>query len=99
MTKLVEAIAKLREDIKSDDLEKIKSSSENLTKLWEPVVTKLYASNASGNSANSASSPFTPEQMAEMMKNAGAANAASNASPSSNDTKHDDGFVDASFSS
>lgn len=90
---IAEAIAKLREGIKSNDLEKIKNSSESLTKLWEPVVTKLYASASNGN--GSPPPPFTAEQMAEMMKNFNASKTSS--SSSGDDTKSNDDFVDASF--
>ena len=61
-----EAIAKLREEIKTDDIDKIKSANEALMKAWEPIVSKIYPANGG---ANGTQPQFTQEQMEEMMKN------------------------------
>ena len=60
-----EAIAKLREEIKTDDIEKIKSANEALMKAWEPVVSKIYPQGQNGASGQP---QFTREQMEQMMK-------------------------------
>lgn len=59
-----DAIAKVREEIKTDDIEKIHNAVEALNKEWEPVAKKIYPS---GNSANG-QPQFTKEQMDEFMK-------------------------------
>ena len=61
-----DAITKLREEIKTDDISKIKAANEALTKAWEPVVTKIYPS---GHGAANGQPQFSEEQLKEMMKN------------------------------
>lgn len=60
-----EAIAKVREEAKGNELQKIKDAVEALNKAWEPVVKKIYPNG--GPSANG-QPQFTKEQMEEMMK-------------------------------
>ena len=55
-----EAIANVRETIKSDDIQKIKSETDAMMKLYEPLATKLY-SGMGGNPQ------FTDEQMKQAM--------------------------------
>ena len=58
------AVAKVRDAIKSNDLERIKSEVSVMTKAYEPVVSKLYAGAAgSGEGAPK----FSKEQMEQMM--------------------------------
>ena len=60
-----EAIAKVREEIKTDDLQKIKDAIAYLNKVWEPIIKKIYPSNG----ASSNGQPqFSKEQMDEFMK-------------------------------
>lgn len=59
-----DAVVKVREAVKSSDLEKIKSEVAAMTKAYEPVVSKLYTGAAgSGDGA----SKFSKEQMEQMM--------------------------------
>lgn len=60
-----DAIAKVREAIKNDDIQKIKDAISSMNKVWEPVVKKLYPNG--GASANG-NPQFTKEQMDEFMK-------------------------------
>lgn len=59
-----DAIAKVREEIKTDDIEKIHTAVEALNKAWEPIVKKIYPNSGSANGQ----SQFTKEQMDEFMK-------------------------------
>ena len=59
-----DAIVKVREAIKTDDIKKIDEAVEALNKVYEPCIKKLYPSGTSTNGQ----SQFTPEQMAQMMK-------------------------------
>lgn len=64
---VVDAIAKVREVIKTDDIEKIKSEVEAMNKLYEPLASKLYKS--SGGTVGPDGKPqFTQEQMDTFMK-------------------------------
>lgn len=60
------AIAKVRDEIKNDDIQKIKDAVEAMNKAYEPIVKKIYPNN--GTSANG-QPQFTKEQMDEFMKN------------------------------
>ena len=79
-----DAIAVVREKIKGDSLDEIKTAVESLTKAYEPVVSKIYPQTAGGNGAPQ----FTQEQMEQMMKDprfaqmfGGAANAGAATQP------------------
>lgn len=61
-----DAIAKLRETIKSDKIEDIKKDNESLMTAWEPLTKKLYGT--SGDGATMPNGGPTPEQMQEFMK-------------------------------
>lgn len=89
-----DAIAKVREEAKGDDVNKIKSAVEALNKAWEPIVKKIYPAGAGNGQPQ-----FTKEQMDEFMKNnpdifknAGFTGAAGQAAGS---TSNDSGTVDA----
>ena len=59
-----DAIAKVRDAIESNDLEKIKSEVSAINKAYEPVVSKLYA----GATGSDGTAPkFSKEQMEQMM--------------------------------
>lgn len=60
-----DAVSKVRDAIKSNDLEKIKSEVSAMNKAYEPVVSKLYAG-ATG--SDGAAPKFSKEQMEQMMK-------------------------------
>lgn len=60
-----EAIAKVKEELKSDDIQKIKDAVDALNKAWEPIVKKIYPNGGSANGQPQ----FTKEQMDEFMKN------------------------------
>lgn len=60
-----DAIAKVREEVKGDNVSKIKSAVEALNKAWEPIVKKIYPAGTAGNGQPQ----FTKEQMDEFMKN------------------------------
>ena len=59
-----DAVAKVRDAIKSNDLEKIKSEVSAMNKAYEPVVSKLYAGAAG---SDGAAPKFSKEQMEQMM--------------------------------
>ena len=59
-----EAIAKVREAVKSNDLGKIKSEVSAMNKVYEPVVSKLYTS---ATSSDGCTPKFSKEQMDQMM--------------------------------
>lgn len=86
-----EAIAKARDAAKTDDLDKIKESSEAVSKAWEPVVKKIYASSNAG----AGNGGVDPEVLKNMFNSAGAAGAASafNAADSSS-TSESTGPID-----
>lgn len=57
-----DAIAQVKDALKGDDMQKLKSSVETLNKAWEPIVKKIYPTNQQ-------STPnFSPEDL-EKMKN------------------------------
>lgn len=94
-----DAIAKVREESKSNELQKIKDAVEALNKAWEPVVKKIYPNG--GASANG-QPQFTKEQMEEMMKDPKFAQMFGGNSPFNNATSaftgasgNDAGTVDA----
>ena len=60
-----EAIAKVREESKGNDIQKIKDAIEALNKAWEPIVKKIYPN---GGTSSNGQPQFTEEQMKEMMK-------------------------------
>ena len=52
-TKLTESINELKKELEGGDVDKIKASSDNLTKVSQEVITKLYQSSAqNGNASN-----------------------------------------------
>ena len=59
-----DAVAKVRDAIKSNDLEKIKSEVSAMNKAYEPVVSKLYAGVTD---SDGAVPKFSKEQMEQMM--------------------------------
>ena len=89
-----EAIAKLREEIKTDDIEKIKSANEALMKAWEPIVSKIYPAGQNGAQPNFSTEDLekmkNDPRFAEMFKNMSAGNATS----TSNDDVVDAEVVD-----
>ena len=89
-----DAIAKLREEIKTDDITKIKAANDALTKAWGPVVTKMYPS---GQGAANGQPQFSEEQLKEMMKDPNFAQMFGGNNPftSTASDKKDDGTVDA----
>ena len=89
-----EAIAKLREEIKTDDIEKIKSANEALMKAWESIVSKIYPAGQNGAQPNFSTEDLekmkNDPRFAEMFKNMSAGNATS----TSNDDVVDAEVVD-----
>ena len=79
-----EAIAKLREEIKMDDIDKIKSANEALMKAWEPIVSKIYPAGQNGAQPNFSTEDLekmkNDPRFAEMFKNMSAGNATSTSS-------------------
>lgn len=59
-----DAIAKVKETLKSDDVQKIKDAVAELNKVWEPIVKKIYPAGTSGG----ATPNFSAEDL-EKMKN------------------------------
>lgn len=55
--KIQEAIEKVREAVKEQDLEKVESAQKELETLWTPIVEEMYKS-ASGATAGNAGNPF-----------------------------------------
>lgn len=64
---VVDAIAKVREVIKTDDIEKIKFEVESMNKLYEPLASKLYKSTG-GTTGPDGKPQYTQEQMDAFMK-------------------------------
>jgi molecular chaperone DnaK len=96
---VVDAIAKVREVIKTDDIEKIKSEVEAMNKLYEPLASKLYQS-AGGTVGPDGNPQFTQEQMEQMMKDPKFAQMFGGMNGNSftgNTTTTDSGTVDAEF--
>lgn len=96
---VIDAIAKVREVIKTDDIDKIKSEVEAMNKLYEPLATKLYAANGGATDANG-QPQFTQEQMEQMMNDPKFKEAFGNAANmfgGTNTASSDDGTVDAKF--
>lgn len=79
-----EAIAKLREEIKTDDIDKIKSANEALMKAWDPIVSKIYPAGQNGAQPNFSTEDLekmkNDPRFAEMFKNMSAGNATSTSS-------------------
>lgn len=97
---VIDEIAKVRETLKTDSVDQIKTAMESLSKVYEPVVKKLYPDSA----ANSSSQQFSQEQFeqmmkdpkfAEMFKNTGAGKASAETAQTE---KPKDSSVDAEFS-
>ena len=79
-----DAMSHAREAAKTDDIGKVKSSYESVSKAWEPIVKKIYASsNAGAGNGN-----IDPEVLKNMFSSAGAANGfnAANSSSTSGST-------------
>lgn len=55
--KIQEAIEKVREAVKEQDLEKVESAQKELETLWTPIVAEMYKS-ASGATPGNAGNPF-----------------------------------------
>lgn len=89
-----EAIAKLREEIKTDDIDKIKSANEALMKAWEPIVSKIYPAGQNGAQPNFSTEDLekmkNDPRFAEMFKNM----STGNATPTSSDDVVDAEVVD-----
>ena len=94
-----EAIAKVREEIKNNDIQKIKDAVEALNKAWEPIVKKIYPSG--GNSATPNFSAEDLEKMkndpkfVEMFKNMAGANPSNESTSSNGASSTDTNTVDA----
>lgn len=82
---ITEKIAAVRETLKSDNIDEIKSVTDELVKLWEPIANKLYPTSANGQQVNMEELMKDPK-FAEMFKTA-QANAQTN--PSSESKKDD----------
>ena len=91
-----DAIAKVREEMKTDDIQRVKDAVDALTKAWEPVVKKIYPAGANGQMPNFSAEDLekmkTDPKFAEMFKNMGGASAPSG---SAGTTGNDSGTVDA----
>ena len=96
-----DAVAKVKEALKGDDIQKIKDAVAELNKVWEPIVKKIYPSGAAGATPNFSADDLekmkNDPRFAEMFKNggsfAGGMNNNSTATPSSGGGQ--DGPVDA----
>lgn len=70
-----DAIAKVKETLKSDDVQKIKDAVAELNKVWEPIVKKIYPSGAPGSAPNFSADDLekmkNDPRFAEMFKNGG----------------------------
>ena len=60
---VLDAVAKTRETLKSDDVQTVKSGIEAMMKLYEPLASKLYA----GTGGAPGGQQFSKEQMEQMM--------------------------------
>ena len=96
-------IDKVREAVKGDDINAIKTALEALNKAYEPVITKIYPAGA-GAAPGANGQQFSPEQFAEMMKDPKfadmfkhASNAADTSAPTNGPKTNPDGTVDAEF--
>ena len=61
---VLDAVAKVRDAVKTGDLDKIKSETAAMMKVYEPVVSKLYAGAAG---SGDGTPKFSKEQMEQMM--------------------------------
>ena len=59
---VADAVAAVRESVKSNDIKTIDNALEELNKKYEPIVKKLYPNSSAPNGSN-----VTPEQMRAMM--------------------------------
>ena len=96
-------IDKVREAVKGNDINAIKTALEALNKAYEPVITKIYPAGA-GAAPGANGQQFSPEQFAEMMKDPKfadmfkhASNAADTSAPTNGPKTNPDGTVDAEF--
>lgn len=93
-TSLKEAIVKVREEIKTDDIEKMKAATDKLMEIMNPISTRLYQGADAG--AGAQPSPEDIEKMksdprfAEMFKNMGNGQA-----PQQETNKSSDDVIDA----
>lgn len=91
-TSLKEAIAKVREEIKTDDSDKMKTATDSLMELMKPISTRLYqdAAPAGQPSPEDLEKMKNDPQFAEMFKNM-----ASGQQSEPNTTKQKDDVIDA----
>lgn len=82
---ITEKITAVRETLKSDNIDEIKSITDELVKLWEPIASKLYPTSANGQQVNMEELMKDPK-FAEMFK---AAQANTQTNPSSESKKDD----------
>lgn len=82
---ITEKIATVRETLKSDNIDEIKSITDELIKLWEPIASKLYPTNANDQQVNMEELMKDPT-FAEMFKTA---QAKAQTNPSSESKKDD----------
>lgn len=57
-TKLTEKIGKLREFVKAQDVENVKSSQKDLFDVWNPIAERLYKSDSASTSTNTTNTHF-----------------------------------------
>ena len=94
-----EAMDKLKESAKSDEAQAIKTAMENLTNVWNPVVSKLYPQQSTATSPNG--QQFSAEDLKNMFGGtngpfAGAANPFAGATGTNqSSSKKDDGPIEA----
>ena len=94
-----EAIAKVREEIKNNDIQKIKDAVDALNKAWEPIVKKIYPSGGNGATPNFSAEDFekmkNDPKFAEMFKNMAGANPSNKSTSSNGASSTDTNTVDA----
>jgi len=59
--KVTEAVDKVKEALKGDNIDTIKSANENLTKVWHAVASELYQQAAAEGQAPGEGGPEAPE--------------------------------------
>jgi molecular chaperone DnaK len=57
-SKLTEKVEKLRECVKAQDVENVKTAQKELSDIWNPIAERLYKSEGGENGANDLSSMF-----------------------------------------
>lgn len=87
-----EAMDKLKESAKSDDAQAIKTAMENLTNVWNPVVSKLYPQQSTATGPNG--QQFSAEDLKNMFGGANGPFAGASGTNHSS-SKKDDGPIEA----